>query len=160
MSTSPETSEKSVYYERVLPSVGSLLVSVLLLPLMSLVFLPILGTFWSLAVGTVVSLAAALTMIAASPVISVTKAGGLTWLRIARARIETRHLGEIETVPFDQQRLERGPKLDARAFVYFQAGVRPMLKVEIRDPKDPTPYWLFSTRKPEKLKMVLERENV
>lgn len=51
---------------------------------------------------------------------------------------------------------ERGPKLSPAAFVKFQPSVTGLVKVFINDPADPTPYWLFSTRKGKELKAAIE----
>jgi hypothetical protein len=33
--------------------------------------------------------------------------------------------------------------------------VGPLLRIEVTDPDDPTPYWVISVREPEKLAAVL-----
>jgi hypothetical protein len=50
---------------------------------------------------------------------------------------------------------ERGPNLDARAWTRFRAGIGAVVRLEIVDDADPTPYWLFSTRRPELLVSAL-----
>ena len=52
---------------------------------------------------------------------------------------------------------ERGPSLDARAWLSIRGWVDPVVKVTLADEKDPTPYWLVSTRRPEDLKAARER---
>ncbi|MBY8851332.1 DUF3093 domain-containing protein, partial [Saccharothrix sp. MB29] len=41
------------------------------------------------------------------------------------------------------------------AYVVHRGWVGPVVKVELRDPQDPTPYWLFSARSAERLAAVL-----
>ena len=77
-------------------------------------------------------------------------------LRAGRAEIAVEHLGEISWARGEQARAERGPLLDARAFLVIRGWVDPVLKVEITDPQDPTPYWLLSTRHPERLAAALQ----
>ncbi len=156
MNPSHETRHKPLYYERVWPSIGSLLVSAVLFPLVTLVFLPLVDTVWAVLIGAGAFLAAALTMLSASPVIEIQVEEGKSLLKVANAKIDLSHLGNVAMVPIEQARAERGPKLHAKAFVYFQSGVTELLKVELLDPTDPTPYWLFSTRRPGALAAALE----
>ena len=72
-------------------------------------------------------------------------------LRAGRAQIPVGYLGETSWADGEEARLERGPRLDARAYLLIRGWVRPVLRVEVLDPEDPTPYWLISTRHPEKL---------
>ena len=44
-----------------------------------------------------------------------------------------------------------GPGLDARAHLCLRGWVRPGLRLDLVDPQDPTPYWLVSSRRPERL---------
>ncbi len=49
------------------------------------------------------------------------------------------------------QFLERGHKLSTLAYTRFQIGVKGLVKVELQDENDPTPYWLVATKHPEVL---------
>lgn len=73
-------------------------------------------------------------------------------LQVGRARIERRFVGQAQ--PFtDPQKIRevRGPQLDARAYMNFAASISPICRIDIIDPVDPTPYWLTSTRHPQRL---------
>lgn len=77
-------------------------------------------------------------------------------LQVGRARIERRFVGEVEAFSDAEQiRRVRGPELDGRAYMSFAASVGPICRIEITDPVDPTPYWLASTRHPQRLAEVL-----
>lgn len=76
-------------------------------------------------------------------------------LYAAKAHIPVRLLGEIAWLDGEQARQERGPRLDARAYLMLRGWVRPVIRITIDDPADPTPYWLLSTRHPERLAAVL-----
>jgi hypothetical protein len=52
-------------------------------------------------------------------------------------------------------RQARGPGLDARAFLCLRGWVQTGARVRIDDPQDPTPYWLLSTRHPDRLAAAL-----
>ena len=47
--------------------------------------------------------------------------------------------------------MQRGQLLDARAYLLIRGWVDPVLRVEVVDSDDPTPYWLLSTRHPESI---------
>lgn len=64
-------------------------------------------------------------------------------------------LGEAEVFTGEEARLERGPRLDARAKLAIRGDVDPVVKVRVIDPLDPTPYILVSTRRPEELVAAL-----
>lgn len=72
-------------------------------------------------------------------------------LRVGRARIEARHLGAA--VPLDPEAARRraGVEADARAHLLLRPYLKHAVQVEITDPDDPTPYWLVSTRHPDRL---------
>lgn len=44
-----------------------------------------------------------------------------------------------------------GRQLDPAAYVVHRAWVGPMVLLVLDDPEDPTPYWIFSTRHPDRL---------
>ena len=72
-------------------------------------------------------------------------------LRAGRARIEARHLGEVTVLDADQTRRVAGVDADARAFLLLRPYLKRSVRVAITDPADPAPYWLLSTRHPERL---------
>jgi hypothetical protein len=76
-------------------------------------------------------------------------------LSAGRARIATTHLGAA--IPLDAESAHRlaGRDADARAFLLLRPYVRRAVRIEIADPGDPTPYWLLSTRQPDRLVATL-----
>lgn len=80
-----------------------------------------------------------------------------TSLSARGASIETELLGLATVVAKNDIFAELGPKLDARSWLAIQASVKGLVKVAVADPKDPTPYWLISTRQPEKLAELLNK---
>lgn len=67
-------------------------------------------------------------------------------LHVGGAAVPLRHLGRAEIVPQDRKQIALGPELDPSAFVMLRAWVRPVVRIEITDPDDPTPYWVFTVR--------------
>jgi DUF3093 family protein len=76
-------------------------------------------------------------------------------LRVGDAHLPLRFVGEVEVVDAKHKRAVLGPQLDPAAFVVHRGWVGPVLRVQLTDPADPTPYWLFSTRRPEQLAEIL-----
>ncbi len=72
-------------------------------------------------------------------------------LRAGRARIAVRHLGPAVALDRDQTRRAAGVEADARAFLLLRPYLSRSVRVELRDPLDPTPYWLLSSREPARL---------
>lgn len=79
-------------------------------------------------------------------------------LRAGDAHVPLRHLGEVVVVPARYKRRVMGPELDPTAFVLHRPWIGPMVRVELTDPEDPTPYWLFSVRRADELAGLLGRQ--
>jgi len=88
-----------------------------------------------------------------SPVITLSKQD----FRVGKAVIPVSELGEPFAIERSQAFQERGQKLNPAAYISFQIGVKGLVKIEVIDSNDPTPYWLFSTRKPEQLVAALKK---
>jgi hypothetical protein len=73
------------------------------------------------------------------------------WLRAGRARIAGEFLGDAEALDPAETRRIAGPDADARAFLLLRPYLKRSVRVTVRDDRDPTPYWLVSTRNPEHL---------
>lgn len=93
----------------------------------------------------------AVLLLASSPTIMATP----DMLSVGRASIERQYLGEVTGHRGEDARYERGRGLNGLAFMCFRGWVDPVVKVVINDPRDETPYWLFSTRHPEQLVAAL-----
>ncbi|MFC4949694.1 DUF3093 domain-containing protein [Pseudonocardia sp. GCM10023141] len=76
-------------------------------------------------------------------------------LQVGPARVPLRHLGRAEVVAKADKQQALGPDLDPAAYLMHRAWVGPVLRVEILDPADSTPYWIFSVKDPERLLTVL-----
>jgi len=76
-------------------------------------------------------------------------------LQVGRAQIEIGALGEVEPCSQAQMTSYMGPGSDARSFVLTRPWIRTGVYIEQLDPRDPTPYWLFSSREPEAFTQAL-----
>lgn len=70
-------------------------------------------------------------------------------LWVGEAHLPLRYVGEVEVIERAHKRKALGPQADPAAFVVHRGWVGPVLRVRLTDPDDPTPYWLFSTRRPD-----------
>jgi hypothetical protein len=143
----------TIYRERLWASSWLYLATALVIPASLLVFLPI-----SIGVGIAVSIVlyagCVAILIISSPVVAVTDhefiAGG--------ARIPLTMIGTVTSFQEPESTLERGQRLDARAWLLIRGWIGPVVKAENLDPKDPTPYWLVSSRRPEQLEAALSAD--
>ena len=76
-------------------------------------------------------------------------------LRAGAAHVPVRLVGPARVLAGEELRLALGPELDARAYLCLRGWVRRAVRLELRDPLDPTPYWVISTRNPDRLLAAL-----
>lgn len=76
-------------------------------------------------------------------------------LHAGKARIDLRHVGEVTTLDADGMRRQAGQDADARAYLLLRPYLKRGVRVEITDPADPAPYWLISSRRPDRLAAAL-----
>ena len=74
-------------------------------------------------------------------------------LRVGRAHIEGKYLGDVEVLSGAE--FKNWQTKDARAFLATRFWLNEGVKVEIKDERDPTPYWLISCRNGEEVKRNL-----
>ena len=144
----PERPE--LYRERLWPAWWVFLSTALVIPASLLVFLPI-SPFAGGVVAVALYAAIVVALLATTPVIEV--ADGM--LRVGRARIERSFVGAVTAHTGADAVAERGTRLDARAWLALRGWISGVVRIEIADDSDPTPYWLVSTRHPEELAAVL-----
>lgn len=133
----------TIYRERLLPGPWIFIGTGLVVPASLLVFLPI-NTEAGVIVSIVLYLGCAVALVVASPVVEVTDLG----LVAGRARLPLANVGAATGFARGEATRERGPALDARAWLVIRGWIDPVVKVEVLDDRDPAPYWLVSTRRP------------
>ncbi len=77
-------------------------------------------------------------------------------LYAGRAHVGASVLGEVRALDADQTRRAAGVEADARAFLLLRPYLKRAVKVHLEDPADPTPYWLLSSRHPDRLAAALQ----
>jgi len=78
-------------------------------------------------------------------------------LSVGAARVPLQYVGRVEAVPRSDKQESLGPQLDPEAYLMHRGWIGALVRVEITDPEDPTPYWIFSVRHPEQLVAALGR---
>ncbi|OLT43209.1 hypothetical protein BJF85_02880 [Saccharomonospora sp. CUA-673] len=76
-------------------------------------------------------------------------------LWVGTAHLPLRYIGAVDVVGSEGKRKALGPELDPAAFVVNRGWIPTLVRIEVVDPEDPTPYWVVSTRRPEQLAELL-----
>ncbi|WP_028266778.1 DUF3093 domain-containing protein [Arthrobacter sp. MA-N2] len=79
-------------------------------------------------------------------------------LQVGRATIQREFVGAVSAFRKDEATAERGTRLHGLAFLCLRGWIDPVVRIEITDPADRTPYWLTSTRRPEELLAALSKQ--
>ncbi len=141
-----------LYRERLWAAPWLFISTALVIPASILVFAPI-----SMPAGIITAIllyAGCVGMlIASSATIRVTDSE----LFAGRASIPLTLVGEPIGFAPEAAVLERGQRLDARAWLLIRGWVKPVVKVPVLDQNDPAPYWLLSTRNPDQLVRALDQ---
>lgn len=144
------SSERVLYSERVLPGLGIFAATFFLLPAIALVFEPF-DILLGITIGSIAVLAIWGSLIVLAPKIIITESS----FQAGAAKIAKAYLGKAEVIGAERIFLERGPNLDPKSYRVFQGSVKAAVKIAIRDSSDPTPYWLISSRKPQRIAEIL-----
>ncbi|BDS49085.1 DUF3093 domain-containing protein [Rhodoluna sp. KAS3] len=144
--TSLKTSSAIRFEERVYPSVGAFGASLMVWPTIWLALAPLNSTLGAV-LGLVLNLGVVALMYFGAPKVVVTDDD----ISVGKARIQLSLVAEPKKITKDERRAEIGPKLNARAYLQLQATVKEMVRVQVLDDSDPTPYWIFSTRNADEI---------
>ncbi len=142
-----------IYRERLWPSPWVFLATALVIPASLLVFLPI-----SQVAGVVCAIvlygAIVAVLLLTTPVVEVSD----ELFAAGRARLPRALVADAQPFNGPEATAERGPRLDARAWLLLRGWIPGLVRVRLDDPSDPTPYWLVSTRQPRKLASALSQK--
>lgn len=144
MAQTPDT--QALFKEWQLPNVTSFLPNLLFAPAVWLVFAPLNQTVGTIGGLTLTALSIGLRLAVAKRIIVTRDA-----LQIGSADIPRSVLGAAESISAENQFAERGPLLDSRSFLALKGGLPGLVKVQVIDENDETPYLLISTRRAEEL---------
>lgn len=111
-----------------------------------------LGRPVGVAVGVLAFGLATAGLVQVSTVLRVDRSG----LWVGRAHLPHSCIGRVEVLDAAAARRRRGPEADPRAYSALRGWVRTAVALEVVDPRDPTPSWYVSTRRPEELAAALQ----
>lgn len=141
-----------LYQERLTPGPGLIIGCVGVGLASFLVGAPISITAGVIA-GVIMCLLTLAIFFGTAPTLEVTE----TTVRFGRATIEREYVGEAYAFRGENARVATGPALDGRAYMCFRGWIPSVIRVQIDDPADPTPYWIASSRHPEKIAEILNQ---
>lgn len=141
-----------IYTEKLWPGLSAWIIVVGLSAAGILIFIPISPLAGYIAAAILLILQTVL-LIMWTPKIEVTA----TTLQVGRAQISREHVGEVSYYYGDDATAQRGTKLNGLAYLCIRGWIKPVVKIVITDPNDRTPYWLTSTRNPERLTAALSQ---
>ena len=78
-------------------------------------------------------------------------------LTVGRARIESKYIESIAVLDEEEMKYLRGPGINPLAYLAIRFWIKGGVKVKLNDSRDPTPYWLVSSRNPEALRTALAK---
>jgi len=139
-----KTSNSAPYSERVIPGL-SFFFATLFVPTALYLIVLAFDDFWALLTFVLTEVFIVCLGLFAAPTLKLTSEE----LSIGKVQIPTKYIKNVTAIEKSAQQSEKGPKLHPAAYIRFQVGVQGLLKIELNDPSDPTPYWLISSRNPE-----------
>lgn len=150
MSTASPAETTVLYREKLWPSPATWIWPLLISATAGVAFAPI-AMGLGIAVGVATLVVICLIMVLNVGQIVITEDS----VRVARAHIEREFIGEVTGYRGEEAFKQRGQKLHGLAFMNLRGGFDAVVKLEVTDPRDQTPYWLTATRRPEELTRVL-----
>ena len=77
------------------------------------------------------------------------------WLLVGPAAIERAFVHNFKALEFKEYKRIRGVDADPASYLQIRFWVNTAIKIDLRDSKDKTPYWLISTNRAIELAKVL-----
>lgn len=148
---------RTLYSERLWPAPWVWTSGALVAVTLGVVFVPASSVGFAVVVGVLALLGLFALLRWWSPVVRVVEPeqGSGLWLQAGDARIPLAALGPVETLDGEAMRVALGPALDARSHRCIRGWVATGVRVPVVDERDPVPYWLVSTRAPQRLAEAL-----
>jgi hypothetical protein len=80
-------------------------------------------------------------------------------LRIDRAHIDIKYLGNAKILDSSAMRLLRTRDADPAAYLAIRFWIPTGLKIAVVDSRDPTPYWLITSKRSEEIAALLNKSS-
>ena len=111
-----------------------------------------LGLVWGVGTSVATLLVATAIFGSASIVISVDEKE----IQVGRAIIERGYIAACRALNAEETRRRTGIEADARAHMVVRPYIKTAVEIALNDPEDPVPYWLVSTRHPQRLAAAMQ----
>jgi len=142
---------KPVFFERLHPSIGTVMALMLSGPMVLLAALPF-SSVLAIVLALIVPVGLIVVFIVTAPTLSLQG----DELKVGRMSIPLTALGEAKFFEGEAARFERGPGLSPGSQRLFRGDIAAVVRIEIVDPSDPTEYVLFSSRRGKELVSALD----
>lgn len=147
---SPAQEDGVLYEERLYPTFWIWFITVGLSMVPAVIFAPI--NMLTGVIASILTLAGLVfALLTSTPTIRVTHAE----VRVGRATIERQYLGRAQGFIGENATAQRGTRLHGLAYLCIRGWIDGVVRVEVSDDEDKTPYWLFSSRRPQVLSRTL-----
>lgn len=145
--------ERPRYTERLLPPWWLWLVAAGFAASLGIAYGYALGTSAGILVATAAAVLVVVGLLAATPVVRVDE----QVFRAGRARLPLSFVGTVTALDRESSLAARGIDLNPGAYLLLRTWSAPrLIMVQVSDKRDPHPYWLVSSRRPEELARVLQ----
>jgi DUF3093 family protein len=140
-----------LHYERLWPTAGVWIGCCLVASALGLTVLAVVRPAVAAGVSLLAAAAAAAALARSSAVVEVRDGR----LRAGRASIPVSEVGRVRVLDRERMDALRGVDADVQAYLCQRGWLPRGVVVEVIDPDDPVPYWLISSRRPERLAAAL-----
>lgn len=79
-------------------------------------------------------------------------------LRVGRAKIDKKYIGEVTSLDSVDMSHHLRAGINPSAFHAVRFWVKAGVRIQLNDPRDPTPYWLVSTDHANELALILMKK--
>lgn len=147
-SQQPNSGGRPAYAERLWVPVGWWVLTLLFALSLFIAVLFYLGPVWAIGAGLLVMVVMGVAFVRYGNLQIRVEADRL-W--VGAANVEWEYVADARPLDEPATRRRRGPDSDARAYLVLRPYLSRAVEVTISDDSDPTPYWLISTRSPQRL---------
>lgn len=146
MSNTSPAASSVLYSEKLWPSASTWIWPIIIALTAGIAVAPISAPLgWGIGAAMLVALV--VIFLVRVPSIEVTD----STVTVGRASIERQFVGEVVGYRGEEAFKQRGQKLHGLAYMLLRGWLDGVVKMEVTDERDTTPYWLTSTRRPEEL---------
>ncbi len=150
MSNTSPAASSVLYSEKLWPSASTWIWPIIIAITAGVAVAPI-NTILGWGVGAAMLIALVVIFLVRVPTIEITD----STVTVGRASIERQFIGEVVGYRGEEAFKQRGQKLHGLAYMLLRGWLDGVVKMEVTDERDTTPYWLTSTRRPEELTAAL-----